>query len=260
MLKVMSFNIRYGLAEDGPQHWEQRKPLVKGRLEAFDPDLLGLQECRDDAQAAFMRQTLPAHTFHAVRREGGGDPALEMAPAVWRTAAFEVLRQGCFWLSATPAVAGSKSWDSVFARTATWVELRERASGRALVFLNTHFDYQPQAIDAAAQLLARWVDETLAARPVIVTGDFNADKTLAAYLRLTASGRLVDAHRAGRAGGADEPTFHGFGQPGALTAIDWLLVSEHFEVAAAAVDTYQAAGLYPSDHYPLTAVLTWKAA
>jgi hypothetical protein len=41
MLKIMTFNIRYGSAADG--------------------DLLGIQECRDDEQAEFVRHSLPGN-------------------------------------------------------------------------------------------------------------------------------------------------------------------------------------------------------
>ena len=50
-ITVVSFNIRYGSADDGPHRWEQRRELVIERIRAADPDLLGLQECRDDEQA-----------------------------------------------------------------------------------------------------------------------------------------------------------------------------------------------------------------
>ena len=43
-LKVMSFNIRLGVANDGENHWEKRKGLVIQTIQNFDPDLLGLQE------------------------------------------------------------------------------------------------------------------------------------------------------------------------------------------------------------------------
>ncbi|MCG2786090.1 MAG: endonuclease/exonuclease/phosphatase family protein [Anaerolineae bacterium] len=46
MLKVMTFNIRYGTATDGDNPWTRRKNLVIERIRSFDPDLLGLQECR----------------------------------------------------------------------------------------------------------------------------------------------------------------------------------------------------------------------
>ena len=43
-LKVMSFNIRLGVANDGPNHWDKRKELVVQTIRKYSPDLLGLQE------------------------------------------------------------------------------------------------------------------------------------------------------------------------------------------------------------------------
>ena len=43
-LKVMSFNIRLGVANDGANHWDKRKELVLKTIQNFGPDLLGLQE------------------------------------------------------------------------------------------------------------------------------------------------------------------------------------------------------------------------
>ena len=58
MLRVMSCNLRYGLAADGDNRWERRRHLALARIRAFLPDLLGLQECRDDDQAACIRAGL----------------------------------------------------------------------------------------------------------------------------------------------------------------------------------------------------------
>lgn len=256
MIKVMTFNIRHGLADDGDNHWQRRRDLVTERIRAADPDLLGLQECRDDEQAAFIKDSLPDYEFYGAPRGGGGPTALEMAPLLWRRAAFEAVRRGVFWLSQTPDVTGSISWDAMFPRTATWAELVHRATGRALIFLNTHFDLNPMAIDGAARLLRHWVERTAARLPVIVTGDFNAVKGSAAY-RLLADGRtLVDAWGQVAAPAADEGTFHGYGLPITLP-IDWLLVSPSFAVREVVIDRTRRGNLFPSDHFPLWAALEW---
>jgi endonuclease/exonuclease/phosphatase family metal-dependent hydrolase len=96
VIKVMSFNIRYGLANDGENHWHKRKSLALARIEAFVPDLLGLQECRDDEQADFIRAGLPDYHFFGVHREGPGDTALEMAPLLFRRKSFRLVESGCF--------------------------------------------------------------------------------------------------------------------------------------------------------------------
>ena len=255
MITIMSFNIRYGLADDGPQRWQQRRELVIERIRAADPDLLALQECRDDEQAATIRAALPDYDFYGVPRGGDGPTALEMAPILVRRATFDIVRRGCFWLSDTPELPGSTGWDALFPRTATWVELTHRPTAGALAFLNTHFDLMPQAIVNSARLVRGWVERTAARLPLVVCGDFNADKSSAAYEMLADGHTLADAWRQANGAGADETTFHGFGQPDLAAAIDWVLVSPSLAVAEATTDRVQRAGLYPSDHYPVVVTL-----
>ena len=56
----------------------------------------------------------------------------------------------------------------------------------------------------------------------------------------------------------DDPTFHAFGRPEQMMTIDWILISRHFRVLAAEIDRTHQSNLYPSDHYPITAVFDWK--
>lgn len=256
MLKVMTFNIRYGQADDGFHRWERRRDLVIECIRDHDPDLLGLQECRDDEQAAFVRRALPEYDFYGVARGGDGPTALEMAPVLVRRSAFAVVSNGCFWLSGNPDLPGSVGWDALFPRTAMWVELTHQPAGRSLTFLNTHFDLMPQAIIDSARLIRRWGERTAARRPVIITGDFNASKDSAAYEVLVDGRVLADAWRQAN-GTAGEPTYHAFGQPEALSAIDWVLASPPLRAATATVDRRQRDGIYPSDHFPVVATLEW---
>jgi endonuclease/exonuclease/phosphatase family metal-dependent hydrolase len=257
MIKAMTFNIRYGSANDGENHWEKRKSLVIDRIQAFSPDLIGLQECRDDAQAKFIRRNLPEYHFYGVRREGGHETALEMASVLVRKNSFKISRKGCFWLSETPNVPGNKSWDSVFPRIVTWIEAVQRISGRTIVYANTHFDYMPLAIEESARLLADWAEQIARQYPLIVTGDFNTNKDSTAYQRLV-GGMLEDVFRQAHPEASHEGTFHNYGQLNNEATIDWILASKHFKVISAEVDRYHEEGLYPSDHYPLTGELDWK--
>jgi endonuclease/exonuclease/phosphatase family metal-dependent hydrolase len=259
MIKVMSFNIRYGLADDGEHHWDNRKSLALARIQAFDPDLLGLQECRDDNQADFVRSNLPDYHFLGIHREGPGDTALEMAPLLFRRSAFGLLDSGCFWLSETPEIAGSTSWGSAYPRTVTWARLACRTTGTVLTYVNTHFDFEPTAIEGDARCLRQWLDQLRAPTPLILTGDFNADKESNAYRLLTDDGALIDPHRQAQQNQKDEATFHAFGRPEEMTPIDWILVSAHFGVLDAQIDRSREGNRFPSDHYPVTAVLDWQA-
>jgi len=159
-------------------------------------------------------------------------------------------------LSETPQIPGNKSWDSIFPRTASFVELIDSTAGKSFIHLNTHFDYQPIAIEESARMLRQWVDEQT--QPVIISGDFNVDKNSSAYQHLTTDGKLRDAYRQIKPIGSDENTFHAYGQADPQTPIDWLLISNHFRVLDAAIDQSHTGSLYPSDHYPITAILDWQ--
>ena len=258
MIKLMSFNIRYGLADDGENRWERRKSLVIDRIKAFDPDLLGLQECRDDSQAAFIQANLQDYEFLGMPRGGDSVTSPEMAPILVKRSAFQVRQWETFWLSETPHIPGSKSWGSVFPRTVTWVDLIHTTTGWPLIFVNTHFDYEPSAIEGSAHFLREWIDEAIGHQPLLITGDFNANKSSPAYQQLTSGDpSLVDVLRSGNELHENEGTFHGFGIETPPLPIDWMLASRHFAVLHAGIDRYREGNLFPSDHYPITATLDW---
>lgn len=248
-IKVMSFNIRCACAPDGEHGWDRRRQRVIERIRAFDPDLLGLQECRDDAQAAFVRAALADYEFVGVRR--GGDADIEMAPALYRRARFVELARGHFWLGRDPAAPGELSWGAAYPRTASWVCLRPRAAGAPVfVFLNTHFDYQGRSREESARLLHRWLRARPAGEGAILTGDFNAERDSETFRELTAGGLL---HEALRDCGVAAGSFHDYGRAAVPEAIDWILASQHFRTEAAAVDRFASDGRFASDHYPVTA-------
>ena len=262
-MRVMSFNIRYGTARDGSNHWEKRRDLLVGTIQAFAPDLLGTQETLD-FQRDFLAAALPGHAVLGVGREDGRTKG-EMTALLYRRDRFDLLEGGHFWLSETPDQPGSKSWDSSLPRMATWARLRDRRApeARPLLFINTHFDHQgAQARLESARLLRARVETALSSNRVLVTGDFNAGEGSPPYLALFGAGagataplrdswRLVHPRPA-----AAEGTFNGF-EAGATggARIDWIGVSRGWRVESALIDHTVREGRTPSDHFPVTAVL-----
>ena len=61
-LKVMSFNIRLGVANDGDNHWDKRKESVLQTIQNFGPDLLGLQEVWH-MQEDFLKEKLSDYSY-----------------------------------------------------------------------------------------------------------------------------------------------------------------------------------------------------
>ncbi|MCL4177599.1 MAG: endonuclease/exonuclease/phosphatase family protein [Verrucomicrobia bacterium] len=119
-LKVMSFNIRYGAADDGTNSWPHRRYLILETIRTFDPDLLGMQEVLA-SQADYLKDNLPDYAFHGVGREDGVAQG-EFVPVLYKRDRFEWVDAGHFWLSETPDVPGSKSWDSSLPRMVSWAQ------------------------------------------------------------------------------------------------------------------------------------------
>ncbi len=259
-LRVMSFNIRYGSADDKDNHWNKRQDFVAAVIRAHDPDLLGTQETLH-FQGEFLAGQLPTHTAFGVGRDDGVQRG-EAAMVYFRTERFEKRDGGHFWLSTTPDRPGVKGWDADCPRMVTWLKLRDRRAGdRELLWLNTHWDHKgAQARLESARQIRRWLEERAGELPVIITGDFNCTEGSEPYRTLTggdeARPRLLDSYRVVHPQRQpDEASGHSFNGRRQGSRIDWVLCSPHFKPTAAAIDHSQRDGRYPSDHYPVTATL-----
>ena len=86
-IHAMSFNIRLGVAEDGPNHWDLRKELVFDVFRDHQPDVVGVQEAWkiqiDALKAAFPE-------FGMIGRSRQADPGKgEWCPILYRKEKFE---------------------------------------------------------------------------------------------------------------------------------------------------------------------------
>ncbi len=262
-LTVMTFNIRYGTAPDGVNHWDQRKDLCAARIVAAVPDLLGLQEALE-FQNAFLVERLKDYTAIGVAREDGRQKG-EHTTILFRTARFTPVASGTFWLSETPDVAGSKSWDSSLPRIATWARLKDAMrGGQELLWVNTHFDHKgKQARTEAARQIRRFLAAQGKGLPLVVTGDFNAAPGSEPYRA------LVDAHDDGivladayavahrAAPEANDGTAHAYQDAPVTPRIDWILTSPHFTVRTATIDRHREGPLFPSDHFAVWAAFSY---
>ena len=183
----------------------------------------------------------------------------------YRKQRFETVAQGDFWLSETPSVVGSKSWDAALTRICSWVRLREKATGRELVFANTHFDHRGVvARQEASKVLSKQLSEIAKGVPAILVGDLNINEDNPAYAVLVRPDtpgaiRWIDAYRTVHpTRKPDEASFHGFKGGTAGSRIDFVFHTSHFTATASEIDRTSRNGRYPSDHYAVTAVLTLK--
>jgi endonuclease/exonuclease/phosphatase family metal-dependent hydrolase len=255
-LRVMSFNVRYPAKSDGANVWENRRDLLVDTIRKHAPDIMGTQELFY-IQGEYIVEKLPDMAWFGVSRRGNKED--EHMGVFYRKNSLELLQSGNFWLSETPDVPGSTSWDMTLPRMVTWGEFRDKRSGKKFYFYNTHFAHRREDDPArvqAAKLLADRLRKLPAEATVILTGDFNTDAQSEPY-------RILMDFMQDSYSGVSQPkgpagTFHGFrGTPG-RERIDWILFRNGLKPLSVETITTQMDGRYPSDHFPVVSVFEWK--
>lgn len=264
-IDVMTYNIRYNNPGDGINAWPNRKDRVAEMIGArYHADLAGLQEALKE-QIDDLAQRLPDYAWFGVGREDGKEKS-EYTPIFYRKDRFELLEQDTFWLSETPDVAGSKSWDSSLMRIVTWGKFQDKNTGIQFYYFNTHFDHRGQVARVeSAKLIWKKISEITGELPAVLTGDFNLRENNPAYVILTgkepvgdSSSDLKDARYLSKKG-HEGPTStfvsgEGWTQYGPPESkIDFIFVRNGFTVNRHRVLDDQFDGRFPSDHLPVLA-------
>ena len=107
-VRVMSFNIRYGTANDGKNHWKNRTEMVFDVLRNHNPHIVALQEALG-FQIDQIRKAVGGYGLIGVAREDGANDG-EYSAIIYRLDRFDVDESGTFWFSDTPEVPGSSHW------------------------------------------------------------------------------------------------------------------------------------------------------
>jgi endonuclease/exonuclease/phosphatase family metal-dependent hydrolase len=266
-LKVMTFNIRYGTANDGENRWEKRRQMVINVLRDNQPDVVGLQEALD-FQLSEIRQGLGEYGQLGVARDDGKTKG-EYCAILYRRDRFTVDESGTFWFSDTPDVPGSSHWGNACVRICTWARFVEKKSGRAFYLYNLHLDHASQVSrEKSVALLSRRIRERKHPDAFIVTGDFNSGESNPAILYLkgkTAFGNgtdkaknpvpLVDSFRVLHPDANEVGTFNEFAGHRKGEKIDYIFTAADVQVVETQIIHAEYNGRYPSDHFPVTALL-----
>lgn len=259
-MRVASYNVRVDAPEDGEDRWPHRRDDVAALLRAIDPDLVGLQETLA-SQLADLRERLPEYLLVGRSRGESRGPD-EHVPLGYRHERFALADLSVRWLSETPAVPGSTSWDAAHARVATSALLHDTETDAHVGFVVTHFDHESERARVESADLVRSTVDRFDDHPVVVVGDFNCEPDSEAYRRLTEDREDARdlAPAADRADEREGPraTFTGFGGEGPDQTIDHAFVTDDVVVRRHAVRTdTRENGRYPSDHFPIVVDLEY---
>ena len=255
-IKVMSFNIRNISSKDtGKKSWEVRKTAFIPMIEDHKPTVVGIQEAHLPQQK-WLGENWKDYGYVGKGRSASNPDKDEFVPVFYRTKAVELVKWDCFWLSETPDVPGSKSWDSKYPRIATWAIFRHIASGKKFFFINTHIDVGStvapgKSMEVLVNKMSGLNPEGL---PVVLTGDFNQEIDSDIFSRVKAfmtnvrlSAPITDS----------KYTYTGFGTAKHMTVVDHIFCTGFKALKFETIDKVYQDIPHISDHYPVIGKLEY---
>ena len=259
MLKVGSYNLRTDTKRDLPLNgWEQRAPRCLELLKAEKFDIFGGQE----VQKCHIDQ-ITAIGYKAIGLPRDNSKKAEHSTIFYNPEVLELQKTETFWLSETPNVPGSKSWNTACPRICTIGYFTHKASGKIFILVNTHLDHKSKlARENGIELIIKHLSKFKKDHPYILTGDFNARPDSEVYKKI--SGFMSDArHISEKTLPGAKQTFHAYQADPAKrrlsVPIDYIFVND----VAVKVKSFQVIddfrnGFASSDHFPLSAIVVLK--
>ena len=254
-MKIMTCNVRTSYAEDGDNSWNNRKPIVVDVLRLHAPDVVCFQEM-SRAQFLDVQSAFPGFDSY-----GTTDRPLLRNPVnaiFYDKCCFERISGSGYWLSETPHVPGTSSWESRCIRVANWVILLEKQSQKELRIINTHLDHVSQlARENQGRVIIGESQAFPDDYPQVLTGDMNCDVRNSAIQGFKDAG-WTDTYELVRGVADPGPTYHAFlGEMNEAKTgkMDWIFCRGGIEAKDAEIITDRKAGRYPSDHYFVSAEL-----
>ncbi|KAL2358367.1 endonuclease/exonuclease/phosphatase [Cryomyces antarcticus] len=251
-IRLITHNIRYATTNpfEGEERWDIRKPRLLAELrfhtlyspaaficlqEALHAQLLDiLSGLNSPPNALLSASGVSEWAYTGVGRDDG-DQLGEYSPIIYRPSVWSICYSNTIWLSETPGIPGSKSWDAASPRILTIGIFKHRQSGHCVAAMNTHLDDQGviSRLHAATTIVSE-IERLLKGRyspssvPVLLAGDFNSESDGEAYRLLSASSSPVQDMRdltTAEQRYGDQNTYTGFGCEGERrTRIDFLFL------------------------------------
>ena len=260
-LNVMTFNIRYNTKNDSLNAWPYRKDNAASQIKFHNVHILGVQEALHE-QMMDLSQSLSQYKYVGVGRDDGKTKG-EYSAIFYDTIRLKLLGSSTFWLSLTPEMPGSKSWDAAITRIVTWAKFTDAKSKRIFFVFNTHFDHMgKEARRESARLLKQKVKDIAGNNPVVITGDFNSkpsDDPIKILTDPTDKDKFIDTKAVSLS-----PHYGPQGTFNAFTSkeidnepIDFIFLKGKWKVLQHATLSQTWGGRFSSDHFPVFAKLSF---
>jgi endonuclease/exonuclease/phosphatase family metal-dependent hydrolase len=206
-----------------------------------------------------LKSNLPGYQGIGVTNSAGSDNG-ESNSIFFKQVRFELLESGKFWLSETPDVPGSKSWDSGYIRMAVWVKLKDKITGKQYFVIDTHIDHIGMtAQQKQVEVLLQKIEELRGGLPVILTGDFNM-RPENANISVINNSFLTHTRDIATTKTGLSYSYHGYSNTPSdeCYLADYIFVSDYFTVDQYSVLPEKLDNTYLSDHAPVVARIRVK--
>jgi len=254
-IKTMTFNIRYGTANDGDNSWKFRKQIVFDQISEENCDFVGLQEAMV-FQIDEIIENCPRYKYIGITREVNPTKG-EASPILYDTLKWLLLNGKTQWLSENIDEPGSKSWNTSLPRIFTWAEFQNKSSGEKIVIYNTHYDHRSaEARENSSKTIVQFMHDHHLLSKTVLMGDLNAleSQEPIIYLSQNKVHPIKDAYRAIYPDhSSKDATFYGWKVPvpGEGRRIDYIFYSGDIHPVSARVSHFNINQKYPSDHLPV---------
>lgn len=270
LIRIISFNLKrdFGIALRSSHKWGYRQTLAARVIRESGAAIIGVQELLPGMREDVGRLLAQDYSILGYGRFSGLNPGNdEHSDIIIKNDSAKAQLCKTFWLSKSPEKL-SRAYFAMFPRICTVAEVYLNKIDRSVRVFNTHLDHvcgfaRVLGIRVILDYMERYNQENHL--PTILMGDFNAkpDSAPVQLLRrhlfdytdinLTDIYSLLGPERINN-------TLHNFSGKVRVGAkpIDYIFVSDDFEVVDSRILTDPVDGSYPSDHYPLEAVLRIK--
>ena len=253
----MTCNIRFDNPADGENAWPIRRTLLQKTLLKHSPDIIATQEGRfhqlKDLLSLLKDYDLVDHHRSWIEER--------MYPSFFiKKDCIKLLSSDDRWLSETPMVAGSRSFDSAFPRLMTWIKVEPKGMNKSLFLVNTHLDHikqetRTEQIRVLINETSKIWDET---NPIVILGDFNdspdslvRQKLVEKFPNIQDTWKLFNS--------VEETSHHAFtGEMQNGARIDWILADKRLKINSCFMDKTKENNRYPTDHFPVICHLNFE--
>lgn len=266
LIRIISFNLkRDGFAFHRSHKWGARRALAAQFIRESGATIIGVQELLPSMRDDVSELLDVDYSILGFGRFSGRKPNNdEHSDIIIKNGEASVNLIKTFWLSKSPERL-SRAYYAIFPRICTVAEVYVRRLGRSIRVFNTHLDHIcGVARVLGVRVILDYMEKFNAENPMptILMGDLNCKpksrpiQLLHNHMLDFPDVHLTDVYSKFSPEGINN-TFHNFSgkiKRGACP-IDYIFVSDDFEIVDSQIITDPVNGAYPSDHYPLIATL-----